>query len=169
MAVEDDAKSYRGALVEAESGLAQIIATFPEVAGFIEENTITGTLPVFALSDESAKTFIEKSIKGALKQAILVEFVDCASPCVSFADGVEIVYGLCDFRVSVASPGLLANSAKYNTQTILACIVKNLVGKELGEPFISNTPVKLKNISRDIFDDGSITSQAVLSIYARIF
>jgi len=167
MAKEDDAGTYGGNLTEAEHGLAQIIATIPEIAGFIEANTLTGTLPVFAISDESAKTFINKNVSGALKQAVLVEFTECSDVRVSSLQ--NYVYGLCSFRVSVSSPGLLANSAPYNTQTILAAIMQTLTGAQLGAPFVDGLPVKLASVSREVFDDGAITSQATFQIFTELF
>lgn len=105
-------------------------------------------------------------MQGALKQCALVEFTECRDVRVAG----ELVYGLCTFRVSVASPSsVLTNAARYNTQTVLAAIMKTLTGALLADPFLPDVPVKLANISREVFDDGAVSSQAEFQIFTKLF
>lgn len=164
MAIEDDKKTYASPIIEAESGLASFIAKIPRISDLVPPESRTGAIPVFSVSDESAKTFLDRNILKGLKQAVEVSFVRTVTNGV-ISYGFDNFYADCIFRLGVSAPSILSNNAPLNTMSVANFIMKALHGNALSTPFAGDIPVQVLSISRE---DTTERFYTIVDLQARV-
>lgn len=144
------AKEYLNPVAEAEQGIAEFIASIPEVSAVFSGKQV----PVFAATTEEFRNAVTRKIAQGVRQVIVVAF----SRTTEVARSGAGIVAKAEFTVSVSSPGVLAESAIRATSDLAFAIVNALDGTVFSTPFLPRA-VNFLNWELDADESGNKYAQ----------